>query len=89
VCEQAPWEGRDGHAVVVLNDVIYLFGGTCDAYSCFNDVWKTTDGVVWEEVCNDAPWPEVRLGFDHLDAGRRRLTCLVVSPSVSGGSMRR
>ena len=59
VCDEAPWPGRDGHTAVVFDNYIYVFGGTCDAYSCFNDVWRSRDGAVWEEITSDAPWPEV------------------------------
>lgn len=59
VCESAPWLGRDGHTAVVFQDYIYVFGGTCDAYSCFNDVWRTKNGSTWEQITCDAAWPEV------------------------------
>ena len=61
----APWSARAGAAVVVHNDAIYLLGGevgfVCQPYpGCdppyFNDVWRTTDGVTWELVTEQAAW---------------------------------
>ncbi len=61
----APWAPRAGAAVVVKDDYIYLLGGedgfTCDSgLRCppyFNDVWRTQDGVNWEQVVEVAEWP--------------------------------
>ena len=65
----APWDPRAGAAVVSRGDWIYLFGGekgfTCasipgDPTGCvppyFNDVWRSRDGVTWEEVTPAADW---------------------------------
>jgi len=54
---QAPWKGRRGHQVIVFEDALYLIGG----YRVYresgityggaaNDVWKSDDGIVWEEI---------------------------------------
>jgi N-acetylneuraminic acid mutarotase len=59
----APWKGRTGHAVVVLNGEMLLIGGyavdedgesTEDTNHYMNDVWKSTDGVNWEIVTSSA-----------------------------------
>lgn len=63
--DAAPWEPRAGAAVVVRDDVLYLFGGedgfTCDPLpDCeppyFNDVWMTSDGAEWTLVTESAGW---------------------------------
>lgn len=57
--EHAQWSGRDGHTVVVLNDEIFLIGGTDDPFYCKNDVWKSLDGGhTWNELIQTSPWPE-------------------------------
>jgi len=62
----APWHGRTGHAVVVLNDKMVLIGGyavdeeadsTHETNHYMNDVWSSSDGVNWTKVC-DAPFGE-------------------------------
>jgi hypothetical protein len=59
----APWKGRTGHAVVVLNNKMLLIGGYAvdeDAVSThetnhyMNDVWESTDGETWTLVTNNA-----------------------------------
>jgi hypothetical protein len=42
VCQTAQWEGRQGHATVVLDGHVYLMGGFGGS-SRFNDLWKSTD----------------------------------------------
>ena len=49
----APWEARAGGVALVKGGWLYLMGGEKgftgeDDY--FNDVWRTKDGVAWEEV---------------------------------------
>lgn len=65
VSEDAPWAPRAGAAVVVKDDYVYLLGGE-DGFTCdsgprcppyFNDVWRTQDGVAWEQVDEAADWP--------------------------------
>jgi len=52
----APWSARAGHAVVVLRDTIWLFGGIDDENRCCNDVWYSPDGASWTCVTSSAPW---------------------------------
>lgn len=69
--ETAGWEGRAGLSVAVLNDEIYVLGGSKNddvvftggppLRIYFNDVWKSSDGAVWELVTDSAPW-EARAG---------------------------
>jgi Galactose oxidase, central domain len=42
VCQAAQWEGRQGHAAVVVHDNVYLMGGFGGA-TRFNDLWKSSD----------------------------------------------
>ena len=42
VCQSAQWEGRQGHAAVVIEDHVYLVGGFGGA-TRFNDLWKSSD----------------------------------------------
>jgi len=62
----AGWHGRAGLSSVVLNDEIYVLGGSFNDDSSivggpparvyFNDVWKSRDGVNWVPVNTNAPW---------------------------------
>ena len=59
VCEDAGWTGRDGHCVEVLNDILYVIGGTDDPFLCKNDVWQSMDGgASWLQLLEHAPWRE-------------------------------
>lgn len=68
VVEEAPWTARPGHMCVVMNDLIYLFGGfgltpappfgpPYDLTVPGNpmDVWASPDGLNWTLV-DEAPW---------------------------------
>ena len=51
--DNAPWEARAGGVALVKGGWLYYMGGEKgftgeDDY--FNDVWRTRDGVTWEEV---------------------------------------
>ncbi len=62
----APWVGRAGLSAAVLNGEIYVLGGSVNddvvivggppKRKLFNDVWKSADGVNWEQVSASAPW---------------------------------
>ena len=62
----AAWHGRAGLSSVVLNDEIYVLGGSFNDDSSivggpparvyFNDVWKSRDGANWVSVTTNAPW---------------------------------
>jgi len=62
--EAAPWKKRAGGIASVKDGYIYMIGGEegfvclpgtpCPPY--FNDVWKSNDGINWEEVTPQAPW---------------------------------
>ncbi len=61
VTDDAPWKGRRAFAAEVFEDSIYISGGFyVDEISgergYVNDLWKTQDGVTWEEVAGDGPW---------------------------------
>ncbi|MDH3682622.1 MAG: hypothetical protein OEV40_22025 [Acidimicrobiia bacterium] len=68
----APWQGRAGLSAVVVDDHLYVLGGSRNDDASiigadgpqrvyFNDVWRSTDGVEWELMTDDAPW-EPRAG---------------------------
>ena len=63
----AGFEGRAGLSAIVFEGEIYVFGGsTANDPSIvgmggpprvyFGDVWKSSDGINWVEVNDDAPW---------------------------------
>lgn len=68
----AGWTPRAGLRAVVFNDEIYIFGGSQfddgaiigpggPSRIYFNDVWKSADGVAWQQMTDSAPW-EPRAG---------------------------
>lgn len=62
--DNAPFKGRRGHRAVVLGGSIYVAGGfysdeETGARGYKNDVWKSNDGITWEEVSIDIPTPWV------------------------------
>jgi hypothetical protein len=76
VTDDAGWEKRPGHQVVVAQDRLVLFGGfglgPDNGISPANpsDVWVSNKGKVWKKV-NDAPWnangsKDVKYDFDAL-----------------------
>ncbi|MBD3274445.1 MAG: hypothetical protein GF372_04000, partial [Candidatus Marinimicrobia bacterium] len=57
------WSAREGHAVEVLNDRIYLFGGYRFDDITFSDIfysdvwsWAEGDGINWTEEVDTASW---------------------------------
>ena len=63
----APWDGRAGLSAVVLGDHLYVLGGSRNDDAsiigvggpprlCYNDVWRSADGIDWELMTDDAPW---------------------------------
>jgi hypothetical protein len=64
--EAAPWEGRAGLSVAVLNDELYVMAGSKNDDSAitggpplriyFNDVWKSSEGRQWTRVTAAADW---------------------------------
>nr|MCH9804123.1 kelch repeat-containing protein [bacterium] len=68
----APWQPRAGLSAVVLNEYIYVLGGSQNddasiigpngpARQYYNDVWRSPDGVEWELMTETASW-EPRAG---------------------------
>lgn len=74
------WQTRQGHAMAVLDDKLWLFGRLNDAlHGGTNDMWVSEDGVHWQlwgdlpwigredfnaEVFNDAIWMMAGMGSD-------------------------
>jgi hypothetical protein len=62
--ENAPWQGRAGLSAIVFKGWMYVLGGgNGDDVAIggtgrvlFNDVWRSRDGVSWEQVIDEAPW---------------------------------
>jgi N-acetylneuraminic acid mutarotase len=63
----APWAGRAGLMAAAFDGALYVFGGsrnddtavvgpTGPTREYFNDVWRSTDGVTWEQLTAAAPW---------------------------------
>ena len=61
----APWSARAGAVLVTRGDYLYLLGGEfgflCDPLpDCeqpyLNDVWRSPDGIEWEQVTESAEW---------------------------------
>jgi hypothetical protein len=58
-CAEASWCKRAYHKVVELDGKLWMTagGGVMDGVFVCNDVWCSEDGVNWECVCEQAPWP--------------------------------
>ncbi len=57
--DKAPWSPRAYHQVVVHAGKLWVLGGGnyLPNYQVKNDVWSSSDGVHWELVTEQAPWP--------------------------------
>ena len=53
----APWSARDGPAVAVLANQLFLLGGQGGA-----DVWRSGEGLTWTQLSAGAPWGG-RMGY--------------------------
>ncbi len=51
----APWTAREGFASVVFDEKLWVMGGQ-KTEGELNDVWYSSDGVMWTEATSDAPW---------------------------------
>lgn len=62
VLQQAPWGPRALHHTVVFDDHIWVMGGqTLPQFApedehFYADVWRSADGLHWEQVSDHAPW---------------------------------
>lgn len=53
--ENPAFAPRDGHQVVVLRDSMYIIGGNVTngtSFKAAEDIWRTHDGVNWQQVTN-------------------------------------
>lgn len=64
---QVPWGPRALHCAVVFQDQLWVYGGqTMPGFApseerFYQDVWRSPDGVNWEQVTGAAPWPSRNL----------------------------
>ncbi|MBL7912718.1 MAG: T9SS type A sorting domain-containing protein [Bacteroidia bacterium] len=56
VNNEAPWEKRQYHEVIVYDNLMWIIGGW-DGFSNRSDVWYSQDGITWHELKN-TPWYE-------------------------------
>jgi hypothetical protein len=60
VTPNAPWAKRAGARLAVKGDYMYLIGGEAGFIGFpppyFNDVWRTSDGMNWTNIVEQAPW---------------------------------
>ena len=60
ITESAPWPPRDSPGAVVFQNRMWILGGfqlaESGGFRRLNDVWRSPDGVNWEQVAVDAPW---------------------------------
>ncbi|PKA82960.1 galactose oxidase-like protein [Ulvibacter sp. MAR_2010_11] len=56
--DDAGFEPRVGHQVVIFNNKFYLTGGYIQGGQRMNDVWSSTDGINWTLVTAAAPYTE-------------------------------
>ena len=53
----APWGVRQGHACVIFQEKIWLFGGTDEGQQArYADGWSSPDGVNWTNEISFADW---------------------------------
>jgi hypothetical protein len=60
-----PWCLRWMHGYAVMNGMIWIAGGqtvsdTCPIFKEKNDIWRSGDGITWDEVVSNAAWHERR-----------------------------
>jgi hypothetical protein len=55
ITHSAPWKERHGHATIVFDDKMWIFGGETQE-GLVNDIWYTRDGVNWNMVASNAQW---------------------------------
>lgn len=52
----APWWPRDSAGIVEHNGYLWLLGGFGDVERRTNEIWRTPDGVTWEQVNAKSRW---------------------------------
>jgi hypothetical protein len=61
VSGNAQWSPRDSGGIVTFRNSLWILGGwtidTNQKFKRLNDVWRSFDGLSWERVTENAPWP--------------------------------
>ncbi|WP_445355262.1 Ig-like domain-containing protein [Microbulbifer sp. EKSA008] len=50
------FSGREGHQVIAFKEKLWLIGGY-DGLEYQNDIWSSSDGIIWELQTKNAPFP--------------------------------
>jgi N-acetylneuraminic acid mutarotase len=59
----SPWGARFGHGIVAFKDKLWILGGK-DGVGTNNEVWSSSDGLIWERVTDSAGWdPRYNFGL--------------------------
>src|SRR5262245_53513153 len=53
--DKAPWSPRDGAALLLHDDRLWLFGGSAFDHD-LGDCWSSVDGVNWRKEVDRAAW---------------------------------
>jgi len=52
----ADWEGRHTAGYAVHDNKMWIIGGDANQGHYQNDVWNSTDGVIWNNISSNVPW---------------------------------
>ena len=68
---QSSWSPRDGAALLVHNDRLWLFGGSAPSQILdVGDGWSSVDGIDWRKEIDRAPWTRSGQSMSVAFAGR-------------------
>jgi hypothetical protein len=67
---KALWSPRDGAALLVHNDRLWLLGGSSDLELDLGDGWSTVDGISWSREIDRAAWTPSAQSMSVTFAGR-------------------
>ena len=68
---KASWSPRDGAAILVHNDRLWMFGGSAsNEILDLGDCWSTSDGINWRKETDRAAWTPSANSMSVAFAGR-------------------